>query len=155
MLWKDWTTMKPFALLIATLVAATTLHAQVYQWKDESGKTIYSDQAPVGNVRELRKLDSGSTSVTSPAQKSSADREMDFRKRQKEAQESAEKAGKEQTASATKGENCANARRQLQALESGERIALRDDKGERYYMDDAQRNQEIAKMRQAVQSYCN
>ncbi len=150
--------MKPFALLIATLLttlAATTLHAQVYEWKDENGKTIYSDQAPVGNVRDLRKIDSGSSSASSPAQKSTADREMEFRKRQKEAQENAEKAGKEQSASATKGENCANARRQLQALESGERIAMRDDKGERYFMDDAQRSQEIAKMRQAAQSYCN
>ena len=155
MLWKDWTTMKPFALLVATLVTATTLHAQVYQWKDESGKTIYSDQAPVGNVRELRKLDAGSAPAGNSAQKSSADREMEFRKRQKEAQENAEKSGKEQTASTAKGENCVNARRQLQALESGERIALRDDKRERYYMDDAQRGQEIAKMRQAVQSYCN
>jgi hypothetical protein len=155
MRWKDWTTMKPFALLIAALLTATTLYAQVYEWKDGNGKTIYSDQAPVGNVRDLRRIDSGSSAAGSPAQKSSADREMEFRKRQKEAQENTEKAGKEQTASATKAENCVNARRQLQALESGERIALRDDKGERYYMDDAQRAQEIAKLRQTVQSYCN
>ena len=147
--------MKPFALALAALVTATTLYAQVYEWKDENGKTIYSDQAPVGNVRQLRKLDAGSTSASSPAQKSAADREMEYRKRQKEAQDNAEKVGKEQTASATRVENCANARRQLQALESGERISSRDDKGERYYMDDAQRDQEIAKMRQAVQSYCN
>ena len=147
--------MKPFALALAALVTATTLYAQVYEWKDENGKTIYSDQAPVGKVRQLRKLDTGSTSASNPAQKSAADREMEFRKRQKEAQESAEKAGKEQTASAARVENCANARRQLQALESGERIALRDDKGERYFIEDAQRDQEIAKMRQAVQSYCN
>jgi hypothetical protein len=147
-------TMKPFALALAALLAATPLYAQVYEWKDANGKTIYSDQAPVGNVRELRKLDSGSSAASSPAQKSAADREMDFRKRQKEAQDSAEKAGKDQTASAARSENCANARRQLQVLESGERIAQRDDKGERYFMDDAQRSQEIIKMRQAVQSNC-
>jgi len=146
--------MNPFVLLIATLVTATALHAQVYEWKDANGKTIYSDQAPVGNVRQLRKLDAGATAASSPAQKSTADREMEFRKRQKEAQESAEKAGKEQTASAAQTENCANARRQLQALESGERISLRDDKGERYFLGDAQRNQEIVKMREAVQSNC-
>lgn len=147
--------MKPFALALAALVTATTLYAQVYEWKDENGKTIYSDQAPVGNVRQLRKLDVGPASASAPAQKSAADRELEFRKRQKEAQDNAQKTSKEQTASTAQAENCANARRQLQALESGERISLRDDKGERYYMDDAQRDQEIAKTRQAVQSYCN
>jgi len=147
--------MKPFALALAALFSATTLYAQVYEWKDENGKTIYSDQAPVGNVRQLRKLDAGSPAAVSTTQKSAADRELEFRKRQKEAQENTQKANQEQSASTDKQANCANARLQLQTLESGERVSLRDDKGGRYFMDDAQRDQEIAKMRQAVQSYCN
>lgn len=36
---------------------------------------------------------------------------------------------------------CQHARR-LQSLESGERIARRDDSGERYFLDDTQREQE-------------
>lgn len=142
------------ALIVAAILAATAAHAQVFEWKDESGKTHYSDMPPPGNARELRKIESAPPATGSPSQKTAADRELEFRKRQKESQTSSENASKEQTASSERKENCDNARRQQQLLESGERIALRDDKGERYYMDDAQREQEIAKARQAVQSFC-
>jgi hypothetical protein len=147
-------TMKRFALAIAAFLAATAVNAQIYQWKDESGKTIISDKPPVGNTHQQRKIESAPSASSPSNQKTLADRELEFRKRQKESQESAEKAKKEQAASADKKENCDTARRQLQTLESGERISLRDDKGERYFMEDAQREQEIAKARQNLQSHC-
>lgn len=146
--------MKRFALIVAALLAAAAVHAQVFEWKDESGKTHYSDMPPPGNVRELRKIESAPPATGSPTQKTAADREMEFRKNLKESQEKTEKTSKQQAAASERNENCDNARRQQQLLESGERIALRDDKGERYYMDDAQREQEIVKARQAVQSFC-
>ena len=144
--------MKRFALV--ALLAAAAANAQVYEWKDEKGKTHYSDKPPIGAPRAPRTIDSQPAATVSSPQKTTADRELEFRKRQKDAQESAEKAKKEQTASADKKENCENARRLLETLESGERIALRDDKGERYYMDDSQRQQESARARQAIQSSC-
>jgi hypothetical protein len=146
--------MKRFALGVATLLAATAVNAQIYQWKDENGKTVISDKPPVGNVRQQQKVASDAPATNAAAQKSAADKELEFRKRQKDAQESTEKSNKEQAASAEKKENCENARRYLQALESGERIAMRDEKGERYFLDDAQREQDIAKTRQAVQTNC-
>jgi hypothetical protein len=146
--------MKRFALGVAALLAATAVNAQIYQWKDENGKTVISDKPPVGNVRQQQRIASEPPATNAAAQKTAADKELEFRKRQKDAQESTEKANKEQAASADKKENCENARRYLQALESGERIAMRDDKGERYFLDDAQREQDIAKTRQAVQTNC-
>ncbi|MFZ4537897.1 DUF4124 domain-containing protein [Propionivibrio sp.] len=146
--------MKRIALTVAALLLATAVNAQIYQWKDENGKTIMSDKPPVGNVRQQRKIESEPPAESSATQKTTADRELDFRKRQKESQESSEKASKEQAASADKKENCEKSRRYLQSLESGERIVQRDDKGERYFMEDAQRDQEISKARQAVQSNC-
>ncbi len=146
--------MKRLALTVAALLAATTVSAQIYQWKDENGKTIISDKAPVGNVRQQKKIESGAPTTSASPQKTAADKDLEFRKRQKEAQESSEKASKEQTASSDKKENCDKARSHLQVLESGERISLRDDKGERYFMDDKQREQEIAKTREMVQSSC-
>ncbi len=146
--------MKRFALTVVALLAATTVSAQIYQWKDESGKTIISDKPPVGNVRQQKKIEPDASPTSTSPQKTTSDRDLEFRRRQKESQESAEKAKKEQTASADKQQNCDSVRRNLQALESGERIALRDDKGERYFMEDTQREQEIEKSRQAVQSNC-
>ncbi len=146
--------MKRFALTVAALLAATAVNAQIYQWKDENGKTIISDKPPVGFARQPRKIEADPSVASSSPQKTAADRELEFRKRQKESQENTEKANKEQSASAEKKENCESIRRHLQALESGERIGMRDDKGERYFMEDAQREQEIAKVRQTMQTNC-
>lgn len=150
--------MKPITLTLAVtaLFVATSVSAQIYQWKDENGKMIYSDQPPIGIPHQhLQKANTPPPAASSATQKTVADRDMDFRKRQKDSQESAEKAKKEQSASAEKQQYCDNTRRRLQALESGERISMHDDKGERYYMDDAQREKEIAKARQDISSNCN
>ena len=77
-----------------------------------------------------------------------------FRKRQKDAQENADKANKEQASSANLKASCDNARRMLELLGSGERIALRDGQGERYYMDEDQRQQETVKASQFIQANC-
>ena len=142
------------SLLAAALCLALPASAQIYQWKDQNGKTVISDKPPVGQVPLQKQIDSGTAAKTGSKQPSLADREMQFRKRQKEAQENSEKSRKEETASAERNENCQNARRQLQVLESGERVAFRDDKGERYYLDDTQREQEAAKMRHVLETQC-
>ncbi len=145
--------MKRLALALAAFSVAMLANAQIYQWKDESGKTIISDKPPVGTNTTAKKIDSATPAAASN-QKTLADRELDMRKRQKEAQDNSEKAAEEQAASNERAKNCESARRYLQTLESGERIAMRDDKGERYFMEDTQRQQEIASTRQAIESNC-
>ncbi|MDR0440957.1 MAG: DUF4124 domain-containing protein [Candidatus Accumulibacter sp.] len=150
---------RPLPLLLAALCLGLALPAgaQIYQWKDASGKTVISDKPPPGQLPVPKQNDSGDSAPAAqaePAQPSLADRELEFRKRRKEAQENAEKAEKEDAAAAEKEANCRNVRQQLQTLESGDRIALRNDKGERYFMDDAQRAQEAAKARQYIDSQC-
>ena len=146
--------MKHIALTVAVLLVATVANAEIYQWKDKNGKTIFSDKPPTENVVEQKKVASDPSTAGAATPKTAADRDLEFRKRQKESQENAEKAQKEQTALAEKQENCANARRYQATLESGERVALRDDKGERYFLDDAQRAQEAEKARKAVETSC-
>lgn len=147
--------MNRILLGVAVVLLSTAANAQIYQWKDDSGKTVISDKPPAGAARQQRQIDSGTPGSDSAPQKTLADRELEFRKRQKYAQENAEKTRKEQTQVAARKENCSAARRQLQLLESGERIAMRDDKGERYYLDDAARQQEIQKARQVAAASCD
>ena len=146
--------MKRIALALTLLLAATVVNAQIYQWKDENGKTVISDKPPIGKVSQQRKIESEAPATTTATSKTAADRELEFRKRQKEAKEGAEKSSKEQSAISDQKENCASARQHLQALESGERIAMRDEKGERYFMEDAPRQQEIVKTRKTIESSC-
>lgn len=147
-------TVFPTVFPIAALLVALAAHAQVYEWKDEKGKTHYSDKPPSAAV-SARKLGDSSpvtTNTTPPA--TAADRELDYRKRQKDAQDKAEKERHQQAAANEKKDACEAARRQLELLESGERIMQRDASGERYYLDDTQRQQEAARTRQLIQSSC-
>ena len=146
--------MKRLALAIAAFLVTTATSAQIYQWKDESGKTVISDKPPAGSASTVKKVGSAPSSSNPSAQKSTTDRDMEMRKRQQETQENLEKTAKDQAAAAGKAKNCESARRYLQTLESGERIALRDDKGERYFMEDTQREQETASTRQLIESNC-
>jgi hypothetical protein len=148
----------PLLLAALCLALASPASAQIYKWKDANGRTVISDKPPPGQLPVPQQNDSDAPGDPAPAaqsaQPSLADRELEFRKRQKETRESAEKAERETAAAAEKEENCQNARRRLQMLESGGRIALRDDKGGRYFMDDAQRAQETAKTRQHIDTQC-
>lgn len=142
------------ALSALALLAVASVNAQVYEWKDDKGKTHYSDKPPAAGARAARTIDAASTASGGTPQLSTADRELEYRKRQKDAQDKAELTKKEQAAASEKNEACDAARRHLETLESGERIALRDERGERYYLDDEQRQQETAKARQFLQSTC-
>jgi hypothetical protein len=146
-------TMKRFVLFAVALAAALAASAQIYQWQDEKDQTVISDRPPSGPARQQRKIEAPAP-PDAPAGKTLAERELEFRKRQQESREAAEKAEKEQRASAQRKENCDVARNSLRALESGEPVVMRDSKGEAYYLDDAQRAQQIARARQAMQNNC-
>lgn len=149
------------ACLIAAALPATS-SAQVYQWKDSSGRTVISDTPPPPNAKGSRSIGSNPPpSTTTPATegaaaapKATAEKEMDFKKRQQEAKEKADKEAKEKAAAAENKENCERARRQLTALESGVRVAMADEKGERRFMEDAERQREIERTRKAVAETC-
>jgi hypothetical protein len=147
--------MKRFALTAAALLLAYAAQAQIYQWQDENNRTVLSDLPPTGKVRQQRKVDTEAPPADGDASKTIADREMDFRKRQTASRENAEKMEKEQRASAEKKENCDAARLNLQVMESGDRVKMQDSKGERYFLDDTQRAQEISRARHAVQVNCH
>jgi hypothetical protein len=88
------------------------------------------------------------------AAKTPAEQDLEFRKRQSEAAEQKSKAEKDSAAAEEKRKNCERARGQLAALESGQRVSRPNAKGEREFLDDAQRAEEIANSRKAVESLC-
>lgn len=145
--------MKRFIFALLPLTFAVVANAEIYRWQDENNKTIISDRPPPSNVRKLKRVES--EAPPADADKVMADREMEFRKRQKDAKESAEKADKDKRQAAEKQDNCDRARRALKVFESGERVVTQDSKGERVFLDDAQREREIARNREFIQQSCN
>jgi hypothetical protein len=84
-----------------------------------------------------------------------AEREADFQKRKKAQAEAEEKSAKEAAQAKVKQQACTSARNNLAALESGQRIARPNAKGEREFLDDSQRAQEISRNRESVSKACS
>ena len=113
-----------FALGIALTATVVTSHAQTYQWRDSSGRLVVSDRPPPASARDAKTTGIPTPpSTTAPqsadSQKTTAEKDMEFRKRQQEAREKSDKEAKEAAQAAQNRENCERARTHLQALESG------------------------------------
>jgi len=145
--------------LVLGVAVAAAAHAQQYKWKDQNGRTQYGDipppgvkaiplRAPVGPAAPPAAKDAKKGPLTP------AEQELEFRRRLKERQEAAAKEAKAKDAAEAEKQNCENARQALRTLESGQRVARTNAKGERYFLDDAQRSQEVERARRAVTSWC-
>jgi hypothetical protein len=161
--------MRKIIVLLAVILAAGAAQAQIKCWT-EGGRRVCGDAPPPGaKVTTVRGTGSTAPAPADAAPESKdaakkgasqgpltpAEREQEYRKRQAESQKAAEKSAAEAKALEAKRENCERAKDAQRTLESGQRIARVDGKGERYFLDEGQIAQEMAKARKAVQDSCN
>jgi hypothetical protein len=153
-------------LLLAALTALAGLAfagaalAQQYKWVDQNGKVQYGDAPPPGvKAQRLKPPTSGPAPAAAAKPDDKAGKglspEAAFRKRQEDAEKDRQKQAQDEQAETARRENCARAKEQLRQLETGQRIARTDSKGERYFLDESQTAQELAKARQSVQQWCS
>ena len=93
-------------------------------------------------------------SAAAAAPKSVAEQEIEFRKRKLAQEEAAKKAAETSAQAAAKAQNCTSARQALNGLQSGARQARTNEKGERFFLDDAQIAAETARAQNAVKTQC-
>ena len=169
--------LKPLSF-IATALAILSLSSSAfgqYVWLNDKGIKQYSDMPPpasVPNNRIVKAPGSAIRSMSPMPQESAAiggsengvatatekvktpmttaEKNMDFQKRQIEQAEKDKKAAEEKQMTAEKGKNCQRTREYQKALDSGQRIAHTDKNGERAYMSDAQRMQEMKDTRRIL-----
>ncbi|MDQ5848870.1 MAG: DUF4124 domain-containing protein [Pseudomonadota bacterium] len=152
--------MKRILIFTATMAFATLALGQQYKWVDKDGRVQYGDAPPPG-VSATRLKGSPAAPAAPAAEPQTkgpltpAEQEAAFRKRQQEAGKERDKQAQADQQAQAKRDNCARAQQNLSMLESGQRIARTDAKGERYYLDDAQVSQEAARARQTMQQACN
>ena len=151
--------MKRALIGLVLMMFATAAAAQLYKWVDKDGKVRYGDTPPPGvNATPLKGPPRAAGAPAADAKKGEKDKlspEAAFRKRQEEAAKDREKQAQTEAQTAAKKEDCARAQEAVRTLESGQRIARTDSKGERYYMEDAEIAKELAKSRQAMQQACS
>lgn len=147
----------------AIMVVSAAAHGQVMKCVRADGSIEYGNSCPAGTSEYRTTISTKVTgaSASAPAapaaaQRSLAEREAAFKKRQTEQREEAQKAQKVAAEAAQKKQACEGARNYLKMIESGERLRTRDSKtGEIGYIDDAGRAAEEARARKAVQDYCS
>lgn len=153
------------ALALALAGAATLAQAQ-WKWRDKSGQVNVSDRPPPMDVAEkdiLARPTPESLRRPAPAPAASAasaplrgplERDMAQRRRAADQEQSAKAKAEEERVAAQRAENCRRARNHMAALESGQRMARVNDKGEREVLDDRGRAEEMRQAREVIASDC-
>lgn len=137
----------------AAVAFAQTAAAQIYRYTDETGRVVVSDTPPPkGKSQQISKptpqAEAPKEAAEGQGAKPTLSPEIEKKVRTKE---KADKEAEEQRAKAV-AEYCESAKERLAQLQSGERIGLRDKSGERYYMSDQQRAEEISKLTSGMQA---
>ncbi|NYG35279.1 DUF4124 domain-containing protein [Sphaerotilus montanus] len=169
-----FSTSKPRQLCGALLaLAATALAlpcAAQWKWRDAQGHIQYSDRPPPNEVRDRdiltrpaaapaaqRPAPGASAAAGAPSGVASAptsDPAIEARKRQIQAAQDQGKRDEDARVARQKVENCARAKEYARTVESGQRITRTNEKGEREFLDDAQRAREAARAREIIASDC-
>lgn len=169
----------PLLLAGALLLLALPADAQ-WRWRDASGRVTASDMPPPREIPDKDILQrpasaarpatastgaapAASAPTSAPASANPAasgpaspvvDKELEARKRAADQQQQAQKKAEEQRNAATRADNCSRARNYLATLDSGQRVARMNDKGEREFLDDAARAAETRRAREIIASNC-
>lgn len=161
-------------LTAALLTVAAPAHAQ-WKWKDSAGRVQYSDLPPPQGTPEASILSRPSTRTTVAPRQATAplpaaslasgagqlasaprgvDPELEARRRKAEDEVKAKNKAEEDRVAAARAENCRRAQAGQRTIDSGMRVMRTNEKGEREYLDDAQRAQERQRLQQTISTDC-
>jgi len=160
-----------FVLAAAALVPGVAV-AQ-WKWRDATGQINASDRPPPKDVADKDILERPGTQarrsapaaaaaasaptapvVAAAPPKTALEREVEARRRAAEQETTAKNRAEEERLAQQRAENCRRARGHIAALESGQRMARVNDKGEREVLDDKMRAEEMRSAREVVSSDC-
>jgi hypothetical protein len=145
------------ALVLVAALAALGAGAQtMYKWVDEKGVTHFSEYPPP-DAKTEKKATKVTPKVTPPGSGGSYDpnawksREAEAKKRQVDRGQQEQASAKD---SARRAEACDRARSRVAFLESSGVVFRTNADGTRTYMEEKQKEAEIAQARDQVRQYC-
>lgn len=167
-------------VVVAAASFSTAAEAQ-WRWRDASGRVTASDRPPPKEIPEkdilsrpasanLRRPTVAAVEAASGAASGSAataasgvlaasapgglQAEVEARRKRTEQEQAARTKADEERLAAQRAENCRRARAQVAALESGQRMARVNERGEREVLDDRGRAEEMRAARAVLASDC-
>lgn len=158
-------------VLLGLAAVCATLPAQAqWKWKDASGQMHVSDLPPPRDVPAkdiLTRPEAAQRRAPAPAPapasaagsgvaegKAAVDPELEARRKRADQEQTAKSRADDEKVAAQKADNCQRARSNASTLESGVRVVRANDKGEREFLDDKTRADELARARQVIASDC-
>jgi Domain of unknown function (DUF4124) len=152
-------------LAIALLAASSlTLAEDVYKWVDKEGNVHYSDLPPsaVEAKKLVKKTKDAVTPPSAAAQPGQskpaatfADKELEFRKRKVEAEDAEKKQQLAKAEAKKKEDHCRSLHGNLRTLQEQGRVYRYNDKGEKTFLEDKERKQELAAVEGEIREHCN
>jgi len=160
------------ALVAASIMLMTVPEdaAAQWKWRDAHGVMQYTDRPPPSSTPETQILSrpaattsakSAPPPAASVAQEAKAnlsskpeDQELEAKRRQAEEKKAAERKAAQEQQAKVRGENCERARAYQRSLQSGQRIARTNERGEREILDDNGRNEEMRRANEAIEGNC-
>lgn len=158
--------------LLGMLSLPMAAHAQ-WKWRDKEGRVTVSDRPPPRDVadkdilgrpaadqrRALAGAPASAPAASAPfpaasAPRTALEREVEARKRTADAEQAAKAKSEEDRNAGQRAENCRRARGQQAALETGQRMARVNEKGEREVLDDRGRAEELRQAREVIAADC-
>lgn len=140
--------------LLAGMLAMVPAQAQVFKWVDEKGRVQYGEKPPDGVKATELKSPGPSPSVRPESPESWKEKDLEFQRRRVEREEQLRKeaAARDRSSVADRNE-CARARRLLEALETSV-VYSRNQKGERVYLEDSERPAKVEEAKKRVEQSC-
>ena len=146
--------MKRYLLFLCVAALALPASATLYKWTDASGRVVYSDIPPTGDVKV--EIVTGAPPPANPnAVKDMAAQQAEIKKRQTEAAEKEKKAEEKRLEVNKMAEQCERARLQVKQLAAEQVPYVRmNEKGETVYLDEATRRKEREETEKWIASAC-
>jgi hypothetical protein len=162
------TTLVAIACLAAAM--ATSVAWAQWQWIDKDGRKVFSDQPPPpgtpndkivkrpGNrppEPEPAAAPAPAAAAASMPKVSGKDKELEDKKNQAATAEAAKKKAAEEENAKLKADNCTRAKQAKATIDSGVRLTVTNDKGEREIMDDNARAAETKRLDGVIARSCS
>jgi hypothetical protein len=164
--------MRSTLIAMVLLGLASTPALAQWKWRDAGGQITASDRPPPKEIAEKDILArptqpqrrtaapvpaapaASAAVVAGNTAKSPLEQEVEARRRASEQEAAAKNRAEEERVAQQRAENCRRARAHMAALETGQRMARVNEKGEREVLDDKARADEMRSARDVIASNC-
>ena len=165
-------------LVAVALIGFSFAALAQWQWLDKDGRKVYSDRAPPADIQDKNILKrpgnykapaapladasgepdgkaspAAATAPTMPAS-GGLDKELEAKKKQAKDAEAAKRKADEERIAKARIENCARAKQSKTMFESGVRVGRTNAAGEKEFMDDAARAEELKRIQTIMDRDC-